>query len=104
MMGPAGWRSIHVMAWIWSPEGLLAERRVSAELDAAPVEAGGEPDDARLECYLAWLAQAAATRSAYERWALSGEEPERAFAIYLAELDFEDEAAHAYRESVERVA
>jgi hypothetical protein len=35
---------------------------------------------------------------------LGSEHSDLAFAIYDAELEFEERAAHAYRESVERLA
>jgi hypothetical protein len=70
--------------------------------------AGGDEQnqliDKFIESYIWWREQCAAVRSSYERWSLGSEHSDLAFAIYDAELEFEERAAHAYRESVERLA
>jgi hypothetical protein len=57
-----------------------------------------------IESYLSWCEQCAAVQSAYERWSSSREERDLAFAIYRAELEFEEHAARAYRQSAERLS
>jgi hypothetical protein len=59
---------------------------------------------ALIESYLSWCEQCAAVQSAYERWNSGGEERGLAFAIYRAELEFEEHAARAYRQLAERLA
>jgi hypothetical protein len=56
-----------------------------------------------IESYLSWCEQCAAVQSAYERWSSGREERGLAFAIYRAELEFEEHAARAYRQSAERL-
>jgi hypothetical protein len=79
----------------------------------SPLRTGAQPaaedeQDPRvvalIDSYLAWCEQCAAVQSAYERWNSGCEERGLAFAIYRAELEFEEHAARAYRQVAERLA
>jgi hypothetical protein len=61
--------------------------------------------DEFVESYARWREESSAVRSAYDYWA--SVEPcdrELAWGAYRAALDREERAAHAYRESGERIA
>lgn len=60
--------------------------------------------DAFIESYVFWREQCAEVQSAYDRWISRHEGGGVAFAIYCAELEFEERAARAYRDCAERLA
>jgi hypothetical protein len=60
--------------------------------------------DAFIESYVFWREQCVDVQSAYDRWISGREEGGVAFAMYHAELEFEERAARAYRDSAERLA
>ena len=59
--------------------------------------------DAFIESYVSWREQCAELKSAYASWSSGRGDNDLAFAIYRAELEFEEHAAHVYRESAERL-
>lgn len=60
--------------------------------------------DALVGSHDSWRKQCAAVQSAYDRWLAGRDESGVAFAIYRAELEFEEQAARAYRDSAKRLA
>lgn len=87
------------MSWMWSFV------RPSAPAGAPAGLGSVEPDslDAFVASYVSWREQCAEVQSAYERWISGREEGELAFAIYRAELEFEEDAARAHRAAAERL-
>jgi hypothetical protein len=50
--------------------------------------------------YVNWRTQCAAVQSAYERWTSGSGDSGLSFALYRAELEFEEHAASVYRASL----
>ncbi len=60
--------------------------------------------DVLIERYVAWREQCSEVRQAYRRWSDSDrDERTLTYAGYVATLDAEEHAAHAYAEQIERV-
>ena len=58
-----------------------------------------------VECYGSWREEASAVRVSYDRWRDADRDVEAfAWAAYVAALDREERAAHAYRECADRFA
>ena len=89
---------------------MLSYLRPGAAPGAPPGQRAPHPDkqervaDEFIERYVSWREQCADVESAYERWRSGAGEDGHAFAIYQAELEFEEHAARAYREAAERLA
>jgi hypothetical protein len=60
--------------------------------------------DAFIETYVVWREQCVEVQRAYDRWIAGRDKREPAFSMYHAELDAEERAARAYRDSAERLA
>lgn len=91
------------MSWI---KKLVRSRLESGATLARPID-GHERKrllDALIDSHDSWQKQCAAVQSAYDRWLAGRDESGVAFAIYRAELEFEEQAARAYRDSAKRLA
>jgi hypothetical protein len=92
------------MCWSWrlfrfdaAPRTMPAERTAVVDEETGLI-------DAFIESYVSWREQCAEVQSAYDRWISGRDESGLAFSIYNAELDLEERAARAYRDSTERLA
>ncbi len=60
--------------------------------------------DALLERYVSWREECRGVRQAYQRWAVSDRcQRALAYAVYVAALDREEQAARAYADQIDRV-
>lgn len=92
------------MSWMWAfSPAAAAPGTPAAQRTSGPDHESRLADDF-VESYVSWREQCAEVQSAYERWTSDRDDSGLAHAIYLAELEFEEDAARAYRDSVERLA
>jgi hypothetical protein len=92
------------MSWIRRLGIAKATPRASLPRRAAGAEEKRRLVDAIFESYVCWREQCVDVQSAYDRWIAGDDQRGHAFAIYHAELEFEERAARAYRECTERLA
>ena len=92
------------MSWMWAFSPAAAAPGAPAAQRTPGPDHESRLADAFVESYVSWREQCAEVESAYERWTSGRDESGVDYAIYLAELEFEEDAAQAYRDSVERLA
>jgi hypothetical protein len=65
----------------------------------------GRSIDALLELYVCWREECHAVRQTYQRWVEADRDQRRlAYAGYIAALDREEHAAHAYADQTRRLS
>jgi hypothetical protein len=92
------------MCWLTRLFRSKAARRTACAQRAAVADNRTRLVDAFIESYVSWREQCAEVQSAYDRWISGCDDGGLAFSIYNAELDLEEHAALACRDSTERLA